>query len=80
MVHDFYRPVNVTGYDPEDGSKVCWNVTFVLAYDHPHTGKTYLLVINQAIHLDHLEHYLMCPMQCWKNGIKVNEKPKYQSK
>ena len=63
MVHDFYRPVNVTGYEPEDGSKVFWNVTVVLAYDHPHNGKPYLLVINQDIHLDHLEHNLMCLMQ-----------------
>ena len=49
MVHDFNRPVNVTGYDPEDGSKVCCTVTVVLAYDHPHTGNPYFLVINQAI-------------------------------
>ena len=34
-VHDFDRPVNVTGYDPEDDSKFCRNVTDVLAYDHP---------------------------------------------
>ena len=62
MVHDFDRTVNVTGCDTEDGSKVCRNVTGVLAYDHPQTGKLYLLVTNQAINLDHLEHHSMCPM------------------
>ena len=50
------------GLYPEDGSKVCRNVTGVLAYDHPQTGKLYLLVTNQAINLDHLEHHSMCPM------------------
>ena len=35
VVNYFDRPVNVTGYDPEDGSKVCLTVTVVLAYDHP---------------------------------------------
>ena len=34
VVHDFDRPVNVTGYDPEDGSKVCRTVTGVLSYYH----------------------------------------------
>ena len=80
MVHDFDRPVNVTGYDPEDGSKVCWTVTCGLYYYHPHTGKTYLLVINQEIHFYNLEHHLMCTMKCRTNGIRITETPKYQSK
>ena len=80
VVHDFYRPVNVTIYYPEYGSKVCCTVTGVLAYNHPQTGKPYLFVINQAIHLDHLEHHLVCKMQCRKNWIKINETSKYQSK
>ena len=80
VVHAFDRLVNVTVYDTEDVSKVCRTVTGVLAYDHPHNGKPYLLVISQAIHLDHLEHHLMCPTQCKTNEIKINEIPKYQSK
>ena len=80
MVHDFDRPINVTGYDPDDGSKFCRTVKGVLDYDQHHNSKPYLMVINTAIHLDHLEHHLMCTMQCRTNGIKMNEKPKYQSK
>ena len=80
VVHDFDRPVNVTGYDPEDGSKVCQTVTGVLSYDHPHTGNPYFMVVNQAIYLEHLEHHLMSPMQCRTNGININETPKYHSK
>ena len=33
MVHDFDRSVNVIGYYPDDGSKVCRNVTSVLDND-----------------------------------------------
>ena len=80
VVHYFDWPVNVTGYDPEYGSKVCQTVTGVLAYDCPKTGKPYLVVINQAICMDHLEHHLMCTMQCRMNGIKTNQTPKYHSK
>ena len=72
MVHGFDMPVNVTGYDPKDGSKFCSSVTGVLAYYHPQNGKTYLLVINQAIiRFDHLESNLIFPMQCRKNEIKI---------
>ena len=80
MVHYFDKSINATGYDPEDGSNVCWTVTGVLAYDQSKTFKPYLLVINQAIHMHNLEHHLMCPMQCRNNGININETPKYQSK
>ena len=80
MVHDFDRPVNVTGYDPEDGSKVCQTVKGVLAYDKRQTGKPYFMIINQAIHLDHLRHHLMFPMHCRTNAIKINETTKYKSK
>ena len=80
MVNYFDRPVNVTGYDPEDGSKFFRNVTVILYYNHPQTSKTYLLVINKAIHLDNLERHLMCPIQCRTNGININYAPKYQSK
>ena len=47
VVHGFDRPVKITGYYPEYGSKVCWNVTGFLAYDLLQTGKPYFLVINQ---------------------------------
>ena len=80
MVHNFDRSVNITGYDPKDGSKVSRTVTVFFSYDKPQTSKPYLLVINQDIQLDHLEHHLMCPMQCRTNGIKINETPKYQIK
>jgi hypothetical protein len=52
-------------------------VSRALAYDDPVTGKVYHLVINQAIHIPHLDHHLLCPMQCRVNDVIVDNMPKY---
>ena len=80
MIYYFDSPVNVNGYDLEDGSEVCCILIGVLDYNHPQNGKPYFMVFNQSIHLDHLEHHLMCTIQCRENGIKINKTTKYQSK
>ncbi len=61
---DYDRPVIVKVYDPSLGTKAYATVSGALAYDDPMTGKVYHLVINQAIHIPHLDHHLLCPMQC----------------
>ena len=76
-VHDYRRPVKVTGYDPSVGTKTCSTITGVVAYDHPQTGQVYLLVFNQAIYAPHLDHHLLCPMQCRLNDVKISEVPKF---
>ena len=80
IVHDFERPVKVSGYDPREGTKEYRTVTGVVAYDHPQTGQTYMLVVNQAIEVPHLQNHLLCPMQCRMNGVKVDELPKFLAK
>ena len=49
----------------------------MVAYDHPQTGEVFHLVINQAIHIPHLDHHLLCPMQCRVNDVTVGETPKF---
>jgi hypothetical protein len=62
---DYDRPVIVKGYDPSLGIKTYSTVSGALAYDDPVTGEVYhLVVINQAIHIPHLDHHLLCPIQC----------------
>ncbi len=34
-------------------------------------------MINQAIHIQHLDHHLLCPMQCHVNDVTVGETPKF---
>ena len=36
-----------------------------------------MLVINQAIEIPHLQNHLLCPMQCWLNGVHISELPKF---
>ena len=56
---DYDRPVVVEGYDPSLGTKTYTTVSEGLAYNDPTTGKVYHLVINQAIHIPHLDHHLL---------------------
>lgn len=76
-IHDYGRSVKVTGYNPSVGTKTCSTISGAVAYDHPQTGQAYLLVFNQAIYAPHLEHHLLCPMQCRLNHVKISEVPKF---
>ena len=52
-------------------------VSVLIAYDDPSSGAPILLVINQAVYFDTLEHNLLCPMQLRHHGIIVNDRPKH---
>jgi hypothetical protein len=64
IIHDYWRPVSVYSYDKDNGCKEYCTVSAAVAYDHPQTGQAYMLVINQAIEIPHLQNHLVCPMQC----------------
>jgi hypothetical protein len=65
------------GYDESLGSHTYKTVSGVIAYTDPKTGRMLHLVINQAIHIPHLDHHLLCPMQCRVNDVTVDETPKF---
>jgi hypothetical protein len=71
---DYYRPVSIVGYDKSLRSKTYQTVSGVVAYDDPQTGRLLHLIINQAIHIPHLDPHLLCPMQC---RVTVNDLPKF---
>ncbi len=77
IILDYNRPVSVVGYDESLGSKTYQTVSGVVAYDDPQTGKMLQLIVNQAIHIPHLDHHLLCPMQCPVNDVTVNDLPKF---
>ena len=77
IVSNYDRPVEVEGYDRALGTKRYDTVSGALAYDHPQTGEVLLLVLHQAIHIPHLDHHLLCPMQCRVNDVTVGEIPKF---
>jgi hypothetical protein len=76
IILDYNRPVSSEGYDESLGTHVYPTVSRVVAYTDPKTGRTLHLVINQAIHIPHLDHHLLCPMQCRVNDMTVDETPK----
>ena len=56
--------MTVVGYDESLGTKTYATVSGLAAYDDPQTGRMLHLVIHQAIHITHLDHHLLCSMQC----------------
>ncbi len=77
IILDYNRPVSFVGYDESLGSKTYQTVSGVVAYDDPQTRRTLHLIINQAIHIPHLDHHLLCPIQCCVNDVTVNNLPKF---
>jgi hypothetical protein len=77
IILDHQRPVTVVGYDESLGTKTYATVSGVVAYDDPQTGRTLHLIIHQAIHIPHLDHHLLCPMQCRVNDVIVNDLQKF---
>jgi hypothetical protein len=59
IILDHNRPVTVMGYDESLGSKTYRTVSGVVAYTDPTTGRMLHLIINQAIHVPHLDHHLL---------------------
>ena len=47
------------------------------AWEHPHTGKVYMLTINQEIYVPQLENHLLYPVQWIMNGVSINGQPKF---
>ena len=76
IFQDYNRPVHVEAYDPRLGSTEYRTVSGAVAYTDPSTGRTLLLLIHQAIHIPHLDHHQLCPMQCRVNDLS-NETPKF---
>ncbi len=76
IILDYQQPVSVVGYDKSLGSKTYQTVSGVVAYDDPQTRRMLHLIIK-AIHIPHLDHHLLCPMQCHVNDVTVNDLPKF---
>jgi hypothetical protein len=77
IIQSYDLPVEVVGYDPQQGLQMFEKVSSVLTFDHPQDGQVYHLVFHQAIHMPQLDHHLLCPMQCRINDVTVNNVPKF---
>jgi hypothetical protein len=52
LIHDTRRKVDVLGFQPPSGA---------IAYDHPTTGKVYILICHQVIYCQQMDTHLMDP-------------------
>jgi hypothetical protein len=77
FILDYQQPLSVVGYDESLGRKTYQTVSSVVAYDDPQTKRMLHLIINQAIHIPHLDHHLLYPMQCRVNDVIINNLPKF---
>ena len=77
VIHNHNRPVNVYSYDPKDGYRNAKTVDVAVGYQDPQSGQKFILIINQAIHIDGLVNHLLCLMQCRLNCVHISEVPKF---
>jgi hypothetical protein len=77
IIQSYDQPVEVVGYDLQQGLQMFEMVSVVLAFAHPRDGQVYHLVFYQAIHMPQLDHHLLCPMQHCVNDMTVNDVPKF---
>jgi hypothetical protein len=52
-------------------------VSAALAYDHPYTYETFILIIHQALHFPTMEHNLLNPNQLRLNNVQVYDCPRF---
>jgi hypothetical protein len=76
LIHDTGQKVDVLGFSTALGLIELPIVSGAVAYDHPITGKVYILVFHQAIYCRQMNNHLLCSMQCRVNGVVINDTPK----
>jgi hypothetical protein len=52
-------------------------VTAAIAYDDSRSGETYVLLIHKSLHVEEVDHCLVCPMQLRFNDVAINEQRKF---
>ena len=72
------KTVLVSGFTSDLGKPLCVSVVnTVVAYDCKFTGKTYILVIYNALHMKSMEVNLIPPFMLRLSGLEVNECRKF---
>ena len=72
------KTVDVSPFTPDYQSMEVPLVDAAILYECPHDGKSYVLVLRNALHVPSMEHNLVPPFMLREAGIVVNEVPKIQ--
>ena len=66
-------------YDPALGKNSYCIISGALLYDHPYTGRTYRIVIQQAVEIPDLKDHILFLMQVCTNSVTVNDCPRFMT-
>ena len=70
------QKVDVRPFTPQYRSMEAELVDAALLYECPYEGKSHILIIQNAIHVDSMENNLIPPFILWEAGLQVNERAK----
>ena len=76
LIHDTGRKVDVSGFSTAFGLIELPIIMGAVAYNHLTTSKVYILVFHQTVYCRQMDNHLICPMQCYVNGVVINNTPK----
>ena len=71
--HDHGWSVDVCSYGARDGHNHSTTVDAANTYINQYGGLKYIFMSNQASHIKGLINHLVYPMQCFPNGVMMNE-------
>ena len=78
IIADSGKRPTVYPYSPEYPPKELAIVDAGLQYDCPYSGKSYILVVRNAISVPSMRHNLVPPFIMREAGVQVKETPKFQ--
>ena len=76
ILNDTGQTVEVNPLTPQYKAMTARLVDGALMYDCPYSGKSYILVVQNAIHVPSMENNLILPFMMREAGIVINEKAK----
>ena len=76
-VHYFEISVDLFGWDASSRIVECHTISGDISYDHPISGQVYMFMYHIVINCPKLENHLVCLMQSWMVGVRINEIPKF---
>ena len=78
VISESGKTVDVCPFSPDYEPVALPVVDVAVQYDDPYDGKSYILVILNALHVPSMEHNLIPPFMMREAGIQVNDTPKIQ--
>ena len=78
VLADLGKSMQVSPYTPTYEPLTVPLVDAAVKYDCPYSGKAYILVIRNALHVPEMDHNLLPPFMLREAGIKLQDTPKIQ--